>query len=153
MSSKGEIVACLDGSTSAADFASFSRTVQQPLKIPFLAAIIIGVNAQRPELVAQLLTRSGTTVESYMKSGEWREVKLVLRLLACLQCLFNSDGIFTVLDELFSRAVTLQTTSSEDVSSFFVPIFMAFANFDVSLCTSHSASSSSKLSFSRSRMS
>lgn len=104
----------------------FPSVVEQPLKIPFLAAIILGVNAQRPELVAELLARAGSTAESYMKAGEWREVKLVLRLLACLQCLYDSDGIFTVLDELFSRAVTLQTTSSEDVSSVFILFFFFF---------------------------
>lgn len=43
-------------------------------------------------------------------------MKLVLRFLACLQGVLDGDGVFPILDELFSRAVDLQTASSEDVS-------------------------------------
>ena len=50
-----------------------------------------------------------------MDLGEWREVKLYLRLLGCLQGMFDGDGVFPILDELFSRAADLQMKSSEDV--------------------------------------
>ena len=49
--------------------------------------------------------------------GAWREVKLVLRFLACLQGLLEGEGVFPILEDLFSRAVDLQTASSEDVST------------------------------------
>ena len=55
-------------------------------------------------------------MQHYLEAGYWREVKLVLRFLACLQGLFEEDGVFPLLEELFSRAVDLQTSSSEDVS-------------------------------------
>ena len=54
-------------------------------------------------------------MQEHLEAGAWREVKLVLRLLACLQGVLEGDGVFPILEELFSRAVDLQTASSEDV--------------------------------------
>ena len=62
-----------------------------------------------------MLKRAGDSMQRYLDIGSWREVKLILRFLGCLQGLFEGDGVFTVLEELFSRAVDLQTASSEDV--------------------------------------
>ena len=67
-------------------------------------------------MVQQLLEREAKAAQDYLEAGQWREVKLVLRFLACLQGLLEEDGIFPLLEELFSRAVDLQTASSEDVS-------------------------------------
>lgn len=69
-------------------------------------------------MVQQLLEREAKAAQDYLEAGHWREVKLVLRFLACLQGLLEEDGIFPLLEELFSRAVDLQTASSEDVSTF-----------------------------------
>lgn len=91
--------------------------LEQPLKIPFVAATVLVANSQNAELVAEVLKAASATVQNYIDIGAWREVKLVLRFLGCLQCLFDGDGIFPVLEELFARAVDLQTASSEDVSS------------------------------------
>lgn len=74
-------------------------------------------NSQNSELVAEVLKAASATAQNYINIGAWREVKLVLRFLGCLQCIFEGDGIFPVLEELFARAVDLQTASSEDVSS------------------------------------
>lgn len=92
-----------------------SRTVEQPLKIPFIAAIVLLANIQKPEFTGEILKGVGTSLQKYLDMGAWREVKLYLRLLGCLQGLFEGDGIFTILEDLFSRAVDLQTESSEDV--------------------------------------
>ena len=62
------------------------------------------------------LERTINSFQEHLESGSWREVKLQLRFLACLQSLLDNDGVFPILDELFSRAVDLQTASSEDVS-------------------------------------
>jgi nuclear cap-binding protein subunit 1 len=51
-----------------------------------------------------------------LERGSWREVKLLLRFLGCLQDLYDGDGVFAILDELFLRAVDLQVASPEDVS-------------------------------------
>ncbi len=86
------------------------------MKIPFVAAIIIIANPQKPEIAQEILVRAVSVAQEHLAAGAWREVKLVLRLLACLQGLLEGDGVYPVLEELFSRAVDLQTASSEDVS-------------------------------------
>lgn len=93
---------------------SLQIIVEQPFKIPFVAAIIIVIDPQKPEVVQELLSRAAKTIQEYLEAGHWREVKLVLRFLACLQGLLEEDGVFPLLEELFSRAVDLQTASSED---------------------------------------
>jgi nuclear cap-binding protein subunit 1 len=50
-----------------------------------------------------------------METGRWREAKLMLRFCACLQSIFEGDGIFPLLNELFDHAADLQTASQEDV--------------------------------------
>ena len=89
--------------------------VEQPLKIPFIAAVVLILNPQKPELAEEILTEAGKAIREYLEAGQWREVKLVLRFLGCLQGLLEGDGVFTILEELFSRAADLQTASSEDV--------------------------------------
>src|SRR5438034_5982507 len=89
--------------------------VEQPFKIPFVAAVVLVINTQKPELATQVLKKAGDVAQSYIDAGEWREVKLLLRFLACMQGLFEGEGIFPILEDLFSRAVDLQTASSEDV--------------------------------------
>jgi len=89
--------------------------VEQPLKTPFLAAVIIVLNTLKPEAVDDILGKVATALEEKIKVGDWRDVKLYLKLLACLQSCLAGDGVFPVLEELFSRAVDLQTASSDDV--------------------------------------
>jgi hypothetical protein len=60
-------------------------------------------------------------LQKRLETGSWREVKLYLRFLGCLQGLFENEGVFVILEDLFSRAVDLQTQSSEDVSSLLLP--------------------------------
>lgn len=101
--------------------------LEQPLKIPFVAGIILVANSQKSELAAEVLKAAGDAVQKHINIGAWREVKLILRFLGSLQPIFEGDGIFPLLDELFSRAVDLQTTSSEDVGDF-VSTFQTPAN-------------------------
>ncbi|KAI9923556.1 hypothetical protein ASPWEDRAFT_168442 [Aspergillus wentii DTO 134E9] len=89
--------------------------IEQPLKIPFAAATVLVVNSQRSEIVAEVLKRASELAQKHINTGAWREVKLVLRFLGCLQFIFEGDGIFPLLEELFARAVDLQTASSEDL--------------------------------------
>ncbi|OAX79288.1 hypothetical protein ACJ72_06395 [Emergomyces africanus] len=87
---------------------------EQPLKIPFVAATVLTANTMKPALAAEVLKKAGEIAQSHIEAGNWRDVKLVLRFLACLQGLFEGEGMFPLLEELFSRAVDLQTASSED---------------------------------------
>ncbi|KAK4152627.1 MIF4G like-domain-containing protein [Chaetomidium leptoderma] len=88
--------------------------VEQPLKTPFTAAVVLVANGARPEVVDLLLGKLAALIEGKIGAGEWREVKLYLKLLACLQGCLEGEGVFPVLEELFARAVDLQTASSED---------------------------------------
>ncbi|KAI1404541.1 MIF4G like-domain-containing protein [Hypoxylon fuscum] len=88
--------------------------VEQPLKTPFVAAVVLVVNSLRPEILDELLTRVANATEEKVKVGEWRDVKLYLKFLACLQSCLEGEGLFPLLEELFSRAVDLQTASSDD---------------------------------------
>jgi nuclear cap-binding protein subunit 1 len=86
------------------------------LKIPFVAAIVLLANSQKPEFTSEILQKVGEALQKCLDTSSWREVKLYLRFLGCLQGLFENEGIFAILEVLFSRAVDLQTQSSEDVS-------------------------------------
>ncbi|KAL8642687.1 MAG: hypothetical protein Q9228_000655 [Teloschistes exilis] len=99
-----------------ADFLDLTLqiVVEQPLKIPFVAAVILALNNKKPELARECLIRAITALDERFKAGAWREIKLLLRFLACLQGILEDDGVFPVLDELFSRAADLQAASPED---------------------------------------
>ena len=82
-----------------------------------MAAIVLAANPKKPEVAEEILSRAGKAMQEHLRAGAWREVKLVLRFFACLQGLLDGDGVFPILEDLFSRAVDLQTASSEDVSN------------------------------------
>ncbi|KAI0471095.1 MIF4G like-domain-containing protein [Xylariaceae sp. FL0804] len=88
--------------------------VEQPLKTPFVAAVVLVLNSLKPDIIDELLTRVTTAAVERVRLGEWRDVKLYLKFLACLQGCLEGDGLFPVLDQLFDRAVNLQTASSDD---------------------------------------
>ncbi|EON66612.1 hypothetical protein W97_05858 [Coniosporium apollinis CBS 100218] len=87
---------------------------EQPFKIPFAAAVVLYTNETKPEAAAEIFTRVASKLQSSLDSGNWRDVKLILRFFGCLQVLFEGDGVFPLLDELFDRAVDLQVASQED---------------------------------------
>ena len=89
--------------------------VEQPLKTPFVAAVVLIGNTIKPEIGELVLAKIASSLEEKIAKGEWRDVKLHLKFLACLQGFLEGDGIFPLLEDLFSRAADLQTASSEDV--------------------------------------
>ncbi|RDW59288.1 NCBP1 family protein [Aspergillus mulundensis] len=89
--------------------------LEQPMKIPFIATTVLVANTIKSELAADVVKRAVGRFQYNVDAGAWREVKLLLRFLGCLQCIFQGDGVFAILEELFSRAVDLQTASSEDL--------------------------------------
>ncbi|KAH7189029.1 MIF4G like-domain-containing protein [Fusarium flagelliforme] len=88
--------------------------LEQPLKTPFVAAVVLIINTLKPEFVDEILGRIAQNTAEKIAQGEWRDVKLLLKFLACLQSLLEGDGLFPILEELFSRAADLQTASSDD---------------------------------------
>lgn len=107
---------------------ALALSLDQPLKIPFVAAIVLQTNTQKPEFTEEVLKKISEALQKNIDQGNWREVKLLLRFLACLQGLFMGDGIFPFLEELFNRAAELQTQSSEDVSFLIPYLSQEFAN-------------------------
>ena len=87
--------------------------------------MILVINALKPDFTPEVLKKVGSALQDALNAGSWRDAKLLLRLLGCLQGLFEGDGIFVILEDLFNRAVDLQTASSDDVSSIFThPLFL-----------------------------
>jgi nuclear cap-binding protein subunit 1 len=89
--------------------------VEQPLKTPFVGAVLVVANTLKAELLDVVLARLASELEQNIAEGQWREVKLLLKLLACLQGCLEGSGIFPLLEDLFMRAADLQTASSDDV--------------------------------------
>ncbi|KAK0930444.1 Nuclear cap-binding protein subunit 1 [Friedmanniomyces endolithicus] len=88
--------------------------VEQPFKIPMIAGVIQYANTDNSEVAKDIISKAASQLQEYLDGGQWRELKLVLRLIACLSPLYEEDGVLPVLDELFNRAVDLQTASQED---------------------------------------
>lgn len=86
------------------------------MKIPFIAGTVLVAHSLKPELGSEIITKAAGALQRYIDIGAWREVKLLIRFLGILQPLYEGEGIFPLLEELFARAVDLQTASSEDVS-------------------------------------
>jgi nuclear cap-binding protein subunit 1 len=103
--------------------------LEQPLKTPFVAAVVLIINTLKPEFVDEILGRIAQNTAEKIAQGEWRDVKLLLKFLACLQSLLEGDGLFPILEELFSRAADLQTASSDDVSSKLFVMLVPCANY------------------------
>jgi nuclear cap-binding protein subunit 1 len=94
----------------------FSSVHEQPMKIPFIAGAVLAAHSLKPELGSEIVVKAAGALQKHIDTGAWREVKLLIRFLGILQPLYEGDGIFPLLEELFARAVDLQTASSEDVS-------------------------------------
>lgn len=91
-----------------------NRPLEQPFKIPWVASVILLANARKPDFGAEVVSKLGGVLQTHIDQGNWREVKLYLRFLSCLQGMFEGDGVFAFLRELFNRAVDLQTRVSDD---------------------------------------
>lgn len=90
--------------------------VEQPLKTPFVAAVVLVVNTLKSEIAFDIIRRLAENTTDCVSKGEWRGVKLNLKLLACLQSCLEGEGVFPVLEELFNRAGELQASNENDVS-------------------------------------
>lgn len=88
--------------------------VEQPLKIPFVSSIVLYANDKNAEPTKEIVFRAGRKAQGAVIEGNWRDLKLLLRFFALLQPILEGDGVLTFLDELFDRAVDLQTKSSKD---------------------------------------
>jgi nuclear cap-binding protein subunit 1 len=89
---------------------------EQPLKIPIISAVFLFANEFNEKVAKEMLVRTADRAQDALESGHWREFKLMLRFFACLQGIFEGDGIFPMLDDLFNKAADQQTASQDDVT-------------------------------------
>lgn len=90
--------------------------IEQPFKIPFVAAVALYGNEVKPEIAIEAMKRVGDRAQEALNAGEWKEFKLLLRFFACLQPLYQDEGVFTLLGQLFDTVVDLQSANENDVS-------------------------------------
>ena len=88
--------------------------VEQPFKIPFVAAVVLIVNTLRADIVDEILKRAVVATNAAIVKGEWRQVKLYMKFLGGLQGLLTGEGVFSVLQDLLTKAVDLQTENNEE---------------------------------------
>ncbi|KAJ4335907.1 Nuclear cap-binding protein subunit 1 [Didymella glomerata] len=89
--------------------------IEQPFKIPFVAAVAFYGNDVKPEITIEAMKRVGDRAQQALDAGEWKDFKLLLRFFACLQSLYQDDGIFSFLGQLFDKIVDLQSEDENDV--------------------------------------
>lgn len=90
---------------------------EQPLKIPFIAAVMLYANDLNAEVSRELIARTSKKMAYALELGDWRDVKLLLRFHACLQGVLEGAGVFQILNQLFDWVIDLQSSSAEDVST------------------------------------
>ncbi|CAD6501717.1 BgTH12-01967 [Blumeria graminis f. sp. triticale] len=88
--------------------------VEQPFKIPFVAAVILVVDTIKSELVEEVLERSVSRLNGCIQNGEWREAKLLMKFLGCLQGVLEGEGVWIALQDFLTKAVDLQTENNEE---------------------------------------
>ena len=91
---------------------------EQPFKIPFVAATVLYINAEKPEMTELIISKTAEQIQRAFDQAQWRSLKLLLRFLGSLQDVLEGEGIFKILEELFDRAADLQSASAEDVGHF-----------------------------------
>lgn len=89
--------------------------VEQPFKIPFVAAVVLAINSMSSAVVEEVLKRTAEKTNAAIARGEWRELKLLMKFLGSLQGLLDGAGVWSVLSDLQARAMDLQI-NDEDVS-------------------------------------
>lgn len=103
--------------------------LEQPFKIVHVAGVLLVLNGLKGstepgidskggggEIVKDVIAKASSALERGIAKGEWRDVKLLLKFLGSLHGVFADEGVWPILEDLFSRAVDLQTASSDDVS-------------------------------------
>ncbi|KAJ5033438.1 uncharacterized protein L3040_008553 [Drepanopeziza brunnea f. sp. 'multigermtubi'] len=98
--------------------------VEQPLKIPFVAAVVLVLNALvggggdgdagGVSVAKEVLLKVCERLGGALLGGDWREVKLCSRFLGAVQGMLEGEGVWGVLQDFLGRAVDLQTGDCEE---------------------------------------
>ncbi|KAF2738633.1 cap binding protein [Polyplosphaeria fusca] len=89
--------------------------IEQPFRIPVVAAVAFYGNYIKPEMTVDAVQAVAVKAQEALTAGNWRDFKQLLRCLACLQSVFEGEGVFALLRQLFDTVVDLQTANETDV--------------------------------------
>ncbi|PUU73652.1 MIF4G like-domain-containing protein [Tuber borchii] len=119
-----------------------SLVVEQPFKIPFLAAAVLVINSQNAEAGKLILDEFGKAAQAYLTEGFLTSAKLVLRFLAGLQGMVEGHGLYTVLDGIVDQAAGYLTAGEAGlaldlvwIALITVPYILASSGSDNSLAS------------------
>jgi hypothetical protein len=96
------------------------RVVEQPFKIPFVATIVRVANADNAEAGKAVIEYMSEALQRALHVGDFTNVKLLFRFMACVGDLLGEQGIVPVLEKLVEKLPTYQGDGDE-VSSIAVP--------------------------------
>ena len=97
------------------DLGFIDRVVEQPFKIPFVAAIALYANHRNADAGKTILKEFTERCQNHLDCGEWKKFKLVLRFLACSSSMISNPGLETILNSLISFAEKLASEGNNKV--------------------------------------
>ncbi|OLL22271.1 Nuclear cap-binding protein subunit 1 [Neolecta irregularis DAH-3] len=121
-----------------AGFLSHLRScvLEHPYKTPHFAAVIALANSREESIGKEILEYLIIATQAYLEQGQWRNVKLMLRFLACLSCMIEGEGIIEILEGLVSAVESSTTDGYADELSRIVLLtlpFIVVESADISL--------------------
>jgi hypothetical protein len=93
--------------------ANLRSVLDQPFKVPFVAAIVLVANAENSEVGKAVVEHFSGSLQKNLDHGAFTNVKLLLRFFACLGDMLEDKGAFLVLDHLADKVEACQTTGAE----------------------------------------
>lgn len=90
-----------------------NSVIEQPFKIPFVATIVRVANVANEELGKATIEHFGAELQRYWKGGAFTQFKLVLRFFACLGDMVGADGIYPMLEQLWTKLEAYNTEGNE----------------------------------------
>lgn len=81
-----------------------TRVVEQPFKIPFVAAVALVANSQNPEAGKLIVEEAAKAVQQCLDEGAFTRVKLLLRFLGCIQGMLEGLGVYPLLNNIIDKA-------------------------------------------------
>jgi hypothetical protein len=83
------------------------RVVEQPFKIPFVAALALVINSQNAEAGKLILDEFSKATQAYLTEGLLTRTKLLLRFFGCVQGMLEGDGVYPVLNAIVDKAAAV----------------------------------------------
>lgn len=81
-----------------------TRVIEQPFKVPFVAAVALVANSQNAEAGKLIVEEAGKAVQQCLVEGTFTRVKLLLRFLGCVQGMLEESGVYPLLNSIVDKA-------------------------------------------------